>query len=302
LPAASDLFALLVELVGVRRFMLVAVLDDTGTHGSSGYCSCVGVVTGLRHWERFEREWTQCLTRYGVTDLHAERFYARDDRGNRVKPYRGWDDEKAHSFIRDMMALFGSMKARIIGATVDTAAFYSLPEEERAFWTGQMVDNQTGEGYTDGAPNKPFLLAFAITVHEAFRYGKFKKPVTIVLDQSDAFAKQAAMYWYKLYKLDRYPDLVQGFHPASRKKVVTLQLADLAAYLWNRGLTKGKLTAEQAFAVKHLRAKWDHIARLDSESLAQLRSVQPELFELINARKSNATGKLSATPPSSKAS
>ena len=261
--------------------MLLAVLDDTGTHDGAEYCSCIGAVSGVQPWRRFDREWKRELRRFGVEEFHARRFFARDSEGNRVPPYRGWSDEKALDFLDSMTSLFRAMKAGIVGSAVETKVFFDLPEVERAFWTGQVIHQETGQRLGTGAPNKPFIFAFAVALVWALDFGRSRTTLGVVLDQSDSLAPQAASMCAQATNVPRYLGLVRGFHPASRKEFLPLQLADLAAWLWNRYLTKGDLTDEQNFAMERISKKGAGIKLLNAEGLYALKENHPDLVAMI---------------------
>lgn len=248
--------------------MLALVLDDTGTHDGSQFCSCVGIVAGLQHWKRFDREWKTALEEAGVTDLHARRFFARDKGRNRVGLYRGWSDEKADRFLRKILALFGCMKAKVFGVTVETEVFNRLSEPERAFLTGQLVhleDNQRTLG--TGAPNKPWLLAFAATTIQALDYGDKRVPMHVVMDQQESFSAWAQLLCSQINSLPEYRNLIRGFAAESRKHFVSLQLADLFAYSWNRYLSGAQISDEIDLVFERMNRKCEGMRLLNEEGI-----------------------------------
>lgn len=90
--------------------MMQAYLDESGIDHKTDFCILAGYVGGPGQWKRFERKWKGILARHNVKEFHAKRFFQRDDSGQRLDEYQNWTDDKADSFIRELLACIISVK------------------------------------------------------------------------------------------------------------------------------------------------------------------------------------------------
>lgn len=89
-------------------FVLVNVyIDESGTHGESGFMVMAGYVGRVGSWNRFDKKWAEYLRHHGVTYFHAKELNGRQNE------YKGWSDIDVERFaqrgvfIADSHALFG---------------------------------------------------------------------------------------------------------------------------------------------------------------------------------------------------
>jgi hypothetical protein len=79
--------------------VVVAYLDESGTHGSST-CTVVAGYAGLQErWLEFEKDWREITGRYGVTVVHGIELAIFKKR------FRDWNDARRTDFLSEIGAL-----------------------------------------------------------------------------------------------------------------------------------------------------------------------------------------------------
>ncbi|MDP6372793.1 MAG: DUF3800 domain-containing protein [Vicinamibacterales bacterium] len=170
--------------------MLEAYCDESGIHDEAKFCVVVGFVASARNWQLFENRWANAS---GGVDFHGKRFFARDKKGHRVKPYNGWSDERARDYLLGLVDVIQTAAFMTpIGAVVDVKAFFRLTEGERRFLTGGAIEKKKGSArprwMRTGAPTKPYFVGFSQCVVDAALC--VRKPglrVNFVFDQQNEF-------------------------------------------------------------------------------------------------------------------
>jgi Protein of unknown function (DUF3800) len=88
-----------------RLIVLVAYIDDTGTHDAKGQqpgsevAGAVGYLSRFKQWAKLTREWRRTLHEHGVKVFHAAHLRWR--RGEFI----GWSDDRERALIDDLTRL-----------------------------------------------------------------------------------------------------------------------------------------------------------------------------------------------------
>lgn len=215
--------------------MLQAFIDESGIHDGARFCVVVGYMGSARHWKRFEELWKP---NSDIQDFHAKRFFQRDPQGNRVSPYKEWDDAKAQAYYDDLLNAIASVNIYPIGGIVDVAEFWKYTEAERAHLTGS--DRRNGKRTLSGAPTKPYYLAFQQAIASSLdRLTRKDLQIHFTFDQQEEFAP-LALEMFQYFKQPEYPyapNMGDAIY-TSRQEAIGLQAADLLCYCWSKRITE----------------------------------------------------------------
>lgn len=233
--------------------MLKAYFDESGIHDKAKICVVAGFVLEASRADLLGSIWKyDVLAPFKLPYFHAKEF------ANRSGPFRGWSDTMAQTFTnRAMVGIRRAMldyewPPMLIGSAIRRCDFLALSEEDRRWLTGgtfvtSSLDERPRKWKRQGAPTKPYFLAFQQAVLDAAKYERhmpwgtsygrdFKGPrkgnlVHYVLDRQDDYEATAkavfnAMQQMPLSVKDRLGDVVFS----SKLKVLPLQVADFIAY------------------------------------------------------------------------
>ena len=82
--------------------MLEVYFDESGIEKSAPLCIVAGYCAGQLDWRKCETRWRRALDKEGIETFHSKEFWGRY-KGNRVKPYEGWTDERANKFLERLV-------------------------------------------------------------------------------------------------------------------------------------------------------------------------------------------------------
>jgi len=205
--------------------MIQAYMDDSGTHAKAPICTLGGYFGGVGRWKEFERRWQSVLDRYHVKDFHAKRFWAKTPTGERVDDYKGWSDEKADLFLKELLKTIERSTIYPFVSGVVAEEWKKIELAQRRLFTGATRSHPTG------APTRSIFLAFIGCIFRITSYCKPGITVEIVVDQDRRNEKWAHLCIRGLK--DEIPELgrqIGDLTFADRKKARPLQAADLIAY------------------------------------------------------------------------
>lgn len=215
-----------------------AFIAESGIHDGASVCVVAGYVGSLGEWRRFERAWGPHASAPG---FHSKEFFARDNTGTRVGPYRGWDDVRARRYFSTLLNTVLGLKLYPIGALVDVRAFQKYTEDERRIMTGGKLTPR-GKWAQTGAPSKPYFLAFWKAVTRATEITDRKDwNIDFVFDQQNQY-ESLALQTFKGLKADLDEDYTSRLGSAvfaSRRDAIALQAADMLAHAWHQFGTVG---------------------------------------------------------------
>lgn len=262
--------------------------DESGVHGNASYCLVTGYVGTPQHWGRFERQWKEILARYSVSDFHAKRFFARDERGGRLDCYKGWPAEKALSFLDNLLFCVDQRRLSPIGGAVQVPSFDALTYGERRFLTG---GNFTADGrwLTSGAPSKPYYLALEHLLVEALNRASEDTTIHFLFDRQEVLGARAVQTFNEI--VGRAParstsyctQPLVGVEKLGRlafgkcSKEPCLQAADLLTHSWYSYLSRGAegLSDERRYAMNQLTRKRQDIRIYNTEGFELVLSKLP---------------------------
>ena len=133
-------------------------LDESGIHDGAKVCALAGYCGHENSWRGFEKRWLAVLHEFEVPEYHARRFFARDNHGERVGVYAGWDDRKARRFYDHLLRVIVRCRIFPVAGVVVDQEWKSLNYNERRYLTGGQLKN--GKFITSGAPSKQYFLPF----------------------------------------------------------------------------------------------------------------------------------------------
>jgi hypothetical protein len=221
--------------------MVSAFLDESGIDlppESAAHCVVGGFITSDKNWLKIIDRWCNVLDAFKIRVFHAKKFFALDDRKNRVGEYKGWGDAKANSFINGLIDSLGTTTPRLVCSAVKTKDFNGLSYGERKFVTGGMPaiapDSEYFKWYTTGAPSKPYFFALRSTFVESLNSSK--QLIHFIHDRQNLYEP----YAHELARVFRI-GLGRGMNRLfgslvfeDKERIPPLQLADLLCYLANR--------------------------------------------------------------------
>jgi hypothetical protein len=218
--------------------VIEAYCDESGIQDGAPLCIVAGWTATARNWQLFEDRW---LKASGGVDFHGKKFFARTDRGERLKPYKGWSDVRAQSYLSGLVATIAISDIRPVGAVIDVAAFKALNEEARQWLTGASWNRQRQTFTTTGAPDQPYYLGFIECLESAaMNVRKSGLVVNFVFDQQHMLAPWALEFFQKAKTQTNTP-LSKRLGEAifkSKAGVGGLQAADMLAHaFYKRGAT-----------------------------------------------------------------
>jgi hypothetical protein len=210
--------------------MLQAYFDDSGTHEGSHNCVVAGYWGGVNRWKRFEREWSAVLARESIEEFHANEFWPRI-KGERLKPYRGWTDERHATFIRDLLKVIFDSAVVPFGCGVLGAEWNEQPLSLREVIT--LADRPEKA--------KSMFIPFQRNIYRAASYCKPGVRMHFVIDDStEPKVKSGIHRCFDAVKhssvsdKDGFKDKLGDLTFADSKKAAPLQAADLLAYEMHR--------------------------------------------------------------------
>jgi hypothetical protein len=216
--------------------MVESYCDESGINAGSPVCIVAGFFGGSNQWRSFEERWTDILRRVGLEEFHARDFWARDQDGGLVGTYRGWSQEKARSFLDELVDVGTSVKIYPVSCAVVAADWEKVPEEQRRYVTGAKFRRSTQKHASTGAPTQPYFLCFQWCVHNAAKYCRPHLKIDFFFDLNKQLDTHAKAVWAQMKDDTRSPvnaRLGELRFPTSSERA-GLQLADLLAYLAQR--------------------------------------------------------------------
>lgn len=211
-----------------KRFAMIRVyMDDSGTHLDSPYCLIAGYWGGHGQWVKFEREWKNVLDKYHVPEFHAKTYWARDDKQERIGPYKGWDNERRKKFLFSLLTVIGNHKIYPFAHGVHRSEWNKQTPAERQVFCGASGRLQ--------APDNPMYMAFSTCILRTIRYCRPGVVMHFVFDSNRNTNAWATICYSELKNLmsregregaGNLGDLTF----ADSKRALPLQAADLLAY------------------------------------------------------------------------
>lgn len=141
--------------------MMLAYMDDSGSHANSHNCVLGGYFGGANEWRKFERHWKPVLDEYRISEFHARRFWARDRKGQSVGEYKSWTQRRHLEFLDKLLRVIETLKIYQFASGVLGAEWAKQDIDERRIFTGATPK------YQSGAPSKPIFLGFMTCVIRA---------------------------------------------------------------------------------------------------------------------------------------
>jgi len=238
--------------------MLKAYFDESGIHAGAPICVVAGFVATNRCCSGLSWKWRGLLDKYEIEFFHAREYAKRSGPFREGPPniWRtakeifahhppNWDYECRRNFETDALAVIHESLDRsdpliLVGAAVNTKDFLALPIDHRRWLTGGYMSSAK-RWKRQGAPTKPYFLAFQQAVLDAVKFSQHSDHagrhlgtgdiVHFVFDQQFEYERSArgifnAMKRSPLSVKDRIGAVVF----TSKSRALPLQVADFVAY------------------------------------------------------------------------
>jgi hypothetical protein len=151
-----------------HRSHLKAYMDDSGSHNGAQVSVIAGYFGGHKRWDRFDDRWAAVLRHYGVGEFHAKPFWARDSLGRRVGEYKAWSDERADSFIDELLRIIEeSTRIFPFACAVENEEWKKQTEDDQLLLSGASLENPIAK-----PTSKSMFLAFQRCVVSVAAYCK----------------------------------------------------------------------------------------------------------------------------------
>jgi hypothetical protein len=215
-PASSKVFA-----------MLMAYMDDSGTHNGAHNCVVGGYWGYVSEWRRFEKGWKAALTAEGVEEFHAKEFWQRIPGEGRVGQYASWSDERHAKFINRLLRVIETTNIIPFSCGVLGNEWAKVPMHRKAIMSHEKEKLQ-----------KPVLLPLTRIFYRIASYCKQGEVMNFTFDEDRqnfelglAMSSRLALIKRGLKEdNDSFYESLGSFEFADSKKAYPLQAADLLAY------------------------------------------------------------------------
>lgn len=269
---------------------LFSYADESGIDPAvSPYCVVAGYIASPTQWEAYRATWTDVLKRHGIVRFHAQRFFSRDERRQRVGEYRAWPDERARQYIGELCGVILSSGLRAAGCAVNIQDFKSLSYGERRVLSGGMLSRE-GRWRSSGAATKPYYVAFLKFLAEAAEVVGEDTLVSFVFDRQAVLAARAVATFEETVQHSQLA-VARRLHDvryAASDQVPELQAADLLTHLWYSCLTRGDAMGDERdyamtlvtagpgrVGVDNLSSMEDSLSRLPPDLRTRLKASKP---------------------------
>lgn len=263
----------------IRERGLHALFDESGIESANAFCIVGGFFGTVKQWEHFEYIWKP----YGKSPgFHAKRFFARDQNGQMVSPYRGWTDEQANSYLSKLLKAISVAKINPIISMVDQKAFFSFTVEERHWLTGGVwkVNHKLR---LVGAPNRPYYLPFQQALIDSINESSPQLNIYFTFDEQQVFEAHARQVYQRIKKSAKADDPVlaermKGIAFESDLDNIGLQASDLLVYAWHEYATRGDRMRDgirAAFEVFKKKRHGDELVFFTHETMERLLGKKP---------------------------
>lgn len=238
--------------------MLVAYLDDTGTHRDSAVVGLLGMVGTTYEWSRIERPWKRNLEVTGVSCFHAS--HCEMGRGE----FEGKDRSLRDLLVNALSTLIAENNLFVVGSAVLRRDYEEIVT---AKLKARFVD--------------PFYLCFEHCMQQIHLWSKQSaggERVALVFSEQQEYENRVS-WLHRAYQNSKFYDVGLGSLSIAKPKcVIQLQVADLVAYEGYKYLLAKMNTPEPAIrpALKNLLGSIPMIARAhDRKSLAKIIAAGP---------------------------
>jgi Protein of unknown function (DUF3800) len=255
-----------------------ALFDESGTERDEKVCIVGGFFGTVKQWKRFEHLWAPNAKSPG---FHAKRFFARDKKGERVKPYRGWSNAQAERYLVKLLKAIETANIQPVASMIDLDAFWSFNFEERHQLTGAHWRDHKLK--LSGAPNRPYYLPFQQVVLDSLDQSSKELGVYFSFDENEILERHAR----QVYQRIKSSAVVEEPSLAERMKGITfesdldnigLQASDLLVYSWHDHVTRAEAMRPElhmAFNVFKQKQRGDELRFFTQDTMEKLLGKKP---------------------------
>lgn len=222
--------------------MLLAYLDESGTHGDASACVVAGYFGKKGAWRRFEAGWEQFLNRFRVPvgEFHALNAVKRK------KFFAPWSEDTHTDFLRALGEAVAESSIYPVCYGIFTNDFLKFSMNQRRFLTGATWDPKKMRFTSTGCPNRPYFVPFVECLKIVATHTPAGAQTHLFFGVDRPIAGYAAALFRYIksrspgLRTDRFGAI--GFPLAS--KTPRLQVADLFSYLSYRHMLDRKVTRD----------------------------------------------------------
>ncbi len=257
---------------------LIAYFDESGTHDGSPIVAVGGYISTVKHWDEFQREWTQFLSKNSISKFHATDLAGGYKEFSKVN---GWSKKRAESALRIADKLIA--KHVLYGAV----AYTTVADCEKYF---PLKDkNGTRKKFSAEYLNSGVMVTNLIT-NWAEQNG-YTEPIRFVFEDGvtgKGYLMQALVWAKKLNgaRAHLIGDVSFEYkkNVGDRKGVPQLHTADRLVHLACKSIGKFLIDENSADEgrMQLVKLKLGNVHKLDSENfplLAQELNLDSEIYE-----------------------
>jgi hypothetical protein len=182
--------------------MMIAYMDESGTHDQSQAVVVGGLVAKTHAWSRFIRTWGNCLTTSRASNYHASVLESR------LGEYQGWSQARKVNLQKEMIAAVRKATSYGVACGLSLADYSAVVPEDLG---------------------TPYMLCVAGAVIKVVEWAQglgYSQPIAFVFEAGGPQAGEVSKYFDDRRK--RYPLI--GPLTFANKGVLPLQAADFYTY------------------------------------------------------------------------
>jgi len=250
--------------------------DESGIHKQGArHCLITGYIGTPKQWQKLRQAWQKALERYDVPAFHGTEFFKI---GNRVGPYKSWDDARARRFLLRLCCIINKRELRPVGGGVEWAAFDSFTLGERRHLTGGAYHKGKGKFMRHGAPTKPYYLFLSWLLHDVFQHSADGAKIHIFLDRQNLYFETTVQMISDIYRtLRAQSDNIMGNRrlgyvgEGDSTQEPAFQAADLHVHSWYGFIERGveHMSPDRIAAMNELAIKRPSIKVFNKEALEE---------------------------------
>jgi hypothetical protein len=193
--------------------LITAYFDESGHSASTRVVCMAGAVGPPSSWTRVREEWSAILAKHGVRVFHMADFE------NRFGEFEGWNDERRHALLSELLAVLDNTMLISVGTAVLVEDFENLESRTRAglmdpwYLCLQMC-------LTDVAQT-----VLIVTKEELWD----TKRCAVFLEHQSEFWR-APLLFSQMLEREAFAERIRIFGYATKQSCVKVYLADLIAY------------------------------------------------------------------------
>jgi len=192
---------------------LTAYFDESGTHEGSEAVALAGWLSTDERWRRFEAEWREALSDFGVDMFHMNKF------ANGAPPFKGWPEKKRQARLARLLTIINRHALGSVGWVINKPLYDKVVAEKAQSICGSPYGLAAVACFTDVASAMRGMKIVDAWVAYVFEKGT-EGQADILKMFNENMRDPARKEHFRLLSL-RFED---------KRKYLPLQAADILAY------------------------------------------------------------------------